>query len=38
MGPRFRGDDDDYHCLGWAASPWELSRKSVILSEAKNLH
>ncbi|SPE33779.1 hypothetical protein SBA2_800029 [Acidobacteriia bacterium SbA2] len=27
MGPRVRGDDDaDFHCLGWAKSPWELLR------------
>jgi hypothetical protein len=38
MGPRFRGDDADFHCLGKAKGPRKLSRKSVILSGAKNLH
>jgi hypothetical protein len=24
MGPRFRGDDADFHSLGWATDPWKL--------------
>jgi hypothetical protein len=31
-------DDEDLHFLGWAKGPRKPSRKSVILSEAKNLH
>ena len=39
MGPRFRGDDNPgFHVFGWAEGPWKFPRKSVILSEAKNLH
>ena len=39
MGPRFRGDDNHgFHVFGWADGPWKFPRKSVILSEAKNLH
>jgi len=24
MGPRFRGDDGDFHGLGWAKGRWKL--------------
>jgi hypothetical protein len=28
MGPRFRGDDADFHYFGWANRPWKLPRIS----------
>ena len=29
MGPRFRGDDDDFRCLGWATGLWKLLRMAA---------
>jgi hypothetical protein len=25
MGPRFRGDDADFHCSAWTKGPWKLA-------------